>query len=357
MKARGGMTWRWMRLCVLGLLIGGSTACDGDGPVGPRFSGVETAIVLNSIDLSLTAFPVDSPADRRSIGLAQTGSPVSMATRNGIAVVPMGFLATTVVVDLVRDSLWSVPLPSGSGATGAAFLNDSIVYVANPNLNTVNPVDIRAASAGSPIPVGVFPQAVAVVGGRVFVANAELDENFQPARPGRISVIDPAGNSVVATIELTGLNPSAMIAGPDGLLYVINSGAFGSGNGSLSVVDPGTFQEIEHHTGFGEFPGDIVVDRSRRVYVSAFSFGVAVWDAAGDSFIAPPADPLVLNGSTVSSGLGLDSEERLYSLVPGDCIAPGQLVRTGPNVATATAESFGAGVCPIDVGFTRVESP
>ncbi len=58
--------------------------------------------------------------------------------------------------------------------------------------------------------------------------------------------------------------------GPDGMLYIVNSGAFGQSNGSLSVVDPANLREVEHHAGFGEFPGDIAFDAAGRAYVSSF---------------------------------------------------------------------------------------
>lgn len=354
METRG--VWRWMGLMALACAML-AAGCDDDDGVGPDFSGVETAVVVNSIDLSITVFPVDTPTSRRATGLGQAGSPVSGAAREGLVVVPMGLLASASVVDLARDSVWSIPLPAGSGATGVDFLNDSIVYVANPNLNTVSRLNARRGTAHEEIAVGTFPQAVAVARGRVFVANGELDQTFRPAGPGTVSVIDPGSNSVVGTIILMGLNPSAMALGPDGLLYVVSSGAFGQGNGSLSVVDPTSLQELEHHDGFGEFPGDIAIDDAGLAYISSFAFGIAVWDAVGDSFISPPADPLVLDGNTISSGVGLDSAGRLYSLIPGDCVAPGELVRTGPAAEAASTETIPVGVCPIAIAFTRVESP
>jgi hypothetical protein len=138
---------------------------------------------------------------------------------------------------------------------------------------------------------------------------------------------------------------------------VVNSGAFGQGNGSLSVVDPTSLEEIEHHDGFGEFPGDIAIDEAGLAYISSFGFGVAVWDAVGDTFIRPPADPLMLDGNMISSGVGLDSDGRLYSLIPGDCTAPSELVRTGPGAETGATEAIPVGVCPIAIAFARVESP
>jgi hypothetical protein len=327
-------------------------ACGDEGPNGPDVSGpVETAVVVNSIDLSITVFPVDSPQNRRSIGIAQAGSPVSVAVRKNVAVVPLGLLTAAAVIDLTADQVTSVPLPANSGATGAAFFDDSTVYVGNPGRNTVTRINVARAVAETEIDVGIFPQAIIASRVWIFVLNGELDANFQPARAGTITVIDPKADTVRKTIALTGFNPSAAAFGPDDRLYVINSGSFGQADGSLSVVDPVALVEVEHEPGFGEFPGDIAVDNGGFVYASSFAYGIAVWDPAEGGFLFSPADPLVLDGHAISSGVGFDSGGRLYSLIPGDCIAPSVLVRADDNLT----EEIGVGVCPYDLAITEVE--
>lgn len=337
-----------------------ATACTGDGPTRPGgVAEVETAAVLNSIDLSLTVFPVDAPQSARSIGLAQAGSPVSLAVRGNRAAVPLGLLSSLAIVDLAAGEVDTViPLPDGSGATGVAFFNDSIAYVANPNLNSVSRVNVLSGVVGpDSIPVSIFPQAVVASSDRIFVMNGELDASFRPARQGVISVIDPTTNSVSSTILLSGSNPSAASFGRDGRLYVVNSGTFGWEDGSLSVVDPGTLSEVEHHPGFGEFPGGIAFGPDGLAYVSAFAYGVAVWDPIAVSFVRPPSDPLIARGHTTSSGVGFDSNGRLYSLIPGDCIGPSVAVRLGPPPDLGFDREIDVGVCPIGIAFTTVQSP
>jgi len=329
-----------------------SMACNDDSPTGPVLpAGVETAVVVNSIDLSITVIAVDSIDARRTIGIGQAGSPVSLAARGSYAIAPMGFLSSATVVNLATGDVLSVALPDNSGATGVAFLNDSIAYVANPNLNTVSPVNVFAATAGDEIDVGGFPQGLIASADRLFVLNAELDDTYRPAKAGGVSVIDPSSNTVISTIILTGFNPSAAAFGPDGLLYVVNSGTFGQADGSLSVIDPTTLGEVEHHPGFGEFPGDIAFGPDGNAYVSSFGYGIAAWDAAADTFINSPSDPLVVEGQSISSGLGFDGYGRLYTLIPGDCIAPSVAYR----VTGGDTDEIGVGVCPIDIAFTRVE--
>ena len=347
----------WKTLVIVTALTLGVVACEGDGPTGVEngVPGLETAVVVNSMDLSITVFPVDSPSMVHTIGLAQAGSPVSIAVREGRAAVPLGLLSAAAVIELATGDVQTIPLPENSGATGVAFLNDSIAYVANPGLNTVSPLNVLDRTAAAEIAVGIYPQAVAAASDHVLVLNAELDETFRPAREGAISVIDPAANTEVAAILLSGFNPSAAAFGPDGLLYVVNSGSFGQGDGSLSVVDVSALSEVEHHTGFGEFPGAIAFGPTGHAYISSFSYGVAVWDAQGDTFIRSPSDPLPLPEPNAVSGVGFDSYGRFYALKPGDCIAPSVALRFNPDLSFD--REISVGVCPIAIAFTHVEAP
>ena len=339
------------------LLVTG--ACSDDGtmvPVepGPAPDTIETAVIVNSTDVSVTIFDVEAANVTQTIGLnpGGAGSPVSVAARKNLAVVPLGFFAAAAVVNLATGAVNSVPLPDNSGATGVDFINDSIAYVANPNLNTVSEINAMRATAGAEITVGIFPQAVLGSGDLVFVLNAQLDENFAPAREGTVTLIDATSNTVLDSITLSGFNPSAAIFGGDGRLYVLNSGSFGQGDGSLSVIDLGTLEEVEHHEGFGEFPGDIAWGPDDLIYVSAFAYGIAVWDPDDDVFINSPDDPLVVQGNAISSGLGIDAEERLYTLIPGDCVAPSIAIRL--NADLSFDREIIAGGCPFAIAFSEV---
>lgn len=351
----------WLLIAALAALFT-LTGCDDDGPTAPGGStGSETAAVLNSVEISITLFPTDTPDSSVTIGVGPDGSsPVTLAARAGRAAVPLGQFPALAIVDLTDGTVETVPLPTNSGATGIAFANDSIVYVGNPNLNTVSVVNVRSGTLGSEIPVGVFPSAITGSGDRIFVVNSEL-ENFVPARPGRVSVIDPSTETVVETIELSGRNPQAATFGPDGRLYVLHSGDFGGANGSLSVVDPVAMQEIEHRDGFGEFPGSIAFGPDGLAYIGAFAYGVAVWDPAASTFVRPPGDPLRPQGHNSSSGLGFDSTGRLYWLAPQPdprdpdptvCDEPSVAVRLDPD--GSVDREIPVGICPIAIAFTIV---
>ena len=345
----------WCAL-LLGALF--MVACSGDGTELQLPETTEVGVVLSSTDLSLTIFEVENPGQTRTAGLGPDGSPISMAVRGNLAAVPLGVVPAVAVVDL-REGLLvrTAGLPLGSGATGAAFLNDSIVLVANPSLNSVTPVNVIAGTMGSDIAVGRFPQAVVVKGGRAFVLNAEL-ESFAPDGPSTVSVIDIESLQVTSTMKLSGENAGAGGLGPDGRLYIVNSGSFGSANGSLSVVDLAGPTEVANHPGFGEFPGSLALGPTVSgfvgtwAFVGAFSYGVVVWDASLDGFVRGPADALAPRGVPSASGVGFDAAGRLYTLTP-DCRNPSTANRH--DAVFDVEVTIPVGICPFAIAFTSVE--
>jgi len=353
--------WAWWTTCSSGirrasvallaalLLVG----CSDDGMESQQPETSDVGVVLSSTDLSLTIFEVDNPAQTRVVGLGPAGSPVSMALRGNLAAVPLGIVSAVAVVDLVDGTLTrTVPLPAGSGATGIAFLNDSIVLAANPNLNTVTPINVVAGTTGTDIAVGQFPQAVVVEGERAFVLNAEL-EFFAPDGPATVSVIDIASLTVTSTITLSGENAAAGGVGPDGLLYIVNSGSFGLANGSLSVVNLTSVSEVGHHDGFGDFPGSLALGPSARAFIGAFSYGVAVWDTSLDAFILGPAEALTPGGTPSTSGVGVDDAGRLYTLTL-DCQNPSTANRHDASYEIDV--TIPVGICPFAIAFTAIEA-
>ena len=340
-------------LLILGALL--LTACSGDGMqvLSPETTEVGVGVVLSSTDLSLTIFEVENPAQIRIVGLGPDGSPVTMAVRGNLAAVPLGIVPAVAVVDLKEGELvMTVPLPDGSGATGVAFLNDSIVLAANPNLNSVTPINVFAGTSGGDIEVGRYPQAVVVEGGRAFVLNAEL-EFFAPDGPATVSVIDIESLQVTSTVTLSGENAAAGGVGPDGRLYIVNSGSFGSANGSLSVVNLTSLAEVGHHPGFGEFPGSLALGPSANAFVGAFSYGVAVWDTSLDAFILGPAEAVAPGGIASTSGVGFDGAGRLYTLTP-DCENPSTANRH--DGAFDVDVIIPVGICPFAIAFTAIEA-
>ncbi|HEV7590614.1 MAG TPA: hypothetical protein VGO40_21070 [Longimicrobium sp.] len=341
---------RLLRLALLALAPSALAACDN--PNTPRGASTRIAVVVNSVDNSLTLIPVDSATPQvRSVGLGSvSASPVTVAARKGIAVVPEGIYPFAMLVDLRLGVVAPVALPANSGATGVAFLNDSIAIVGNSNRNTVTPVNVVRATAGAEVAVGVYPQAVVEgTDGRVFVLNGNL-VNFAPAGPGTVTVIDAAGHGA-GTVQLSGINPAAGVV-LGGKLYVINSGTFGGNNSSLSVVNLATLAEERVVGGFGAFPGAIAAGPDGNVYVGVYGSGIVVWNPTTLTFVRSIGNPVVPGGAPPVSSLGFDSAGRLHTTNPGDCSSAGKEYRL---VALAVDRTAATGICPFAITFAEVQ--
>jgi len=328
-------------------------ACDEDAtaPEPVNESPVPIGVVLGSVDLSLTVFPVDTPTVTRTIGLGPAGTPVSLAVRRELAAVPLGTVPAVAIVDLAAATvLRTVGLEAGSGATGVAFANDSIVIVANPDLGTITPINARSGSGAASVSVGTYPQNVLVHESRIYVVNANL-VNFSPAGPGSISVLDAGTYATLATIVLSGMNSSGIALGPDGLLYVVNSGNFGMADGSVSVVSTVSFQEVAHHPGFGDFPSAVTFGPDGTLYTTSFSYGVVAWNSGTRTFARTPDSAIEPGGVPSASGIGTDDDGRLYSLA-ATCTGPDQAHRL--NNTYGVELSITVGICPTSIQFTEL---
>lgn len=338
------------------LLLGSALLVACESTVAPPEETVAAVgVVLGSADNSLTIFEVDDPSRSRTVGLGPDGSPVSLAVRGRLAVVPLGVVPALAVVDLPTATLLrTVALPAGSGATGVDFLNDSIVVVANPGLNSVSPVNVLRGTVASQLPVGRYPQAVKVHAGRVWVVNAEL-ENFVPAGPGSLTALDAATLAPAGTVVLSGLNPGALAVAPDGSIHVLHSGRFGAADGSVSVVDPVARAETAHFTGFGEFPGALAFGPSGHLHVTSFAFGLATWNPQGSgSWVRAPGAGGLPERLASAAGLGFDAQGRLHVLYP-DCVNPSVVLRLGAGLQVE--REIPVGICPIAIAFGEVELP
>jgi hypothetical protein len=96
-----------------------------------------------------------------------------------------------------------------------------------------------------------------------------------------------------------GTNSSDAAVGPDGLLYVVNTGDFVA-QGSLTIVNPATMQVQATIPNMGLGPGAISVDANGLAYISGFFTGTLVWDTKTRAFVRGGNNPLcakLANGS------------------------------------------------------------
>jgi hypothetical protein len=313
------MTRRLTSAVVLGLLLG---CADTNAPPPDP---VELFVAVNRQAGTLTIAPVDQSEAPITVELGQPrGTPTTIAARERYAVVPLGSVAEVAVVDLLRRTLvHRIPLPEGSGATGAIMLNDTIAYVANPARNSISEVNILSRKTEEVL-VGVTPLAFAVARGRLFVVSGNLDASGEPLGPSWLTVINPANNapaSGVDSIPLTGPGNAAFAAiGGDGLIYVVNRGRSMPAEGRLSVVDPLERREVASFAGLGLLPGPAASDGRARVFVSSVAEGLLEFNTDSNAVVRGEGEGVPI---PTNVGVAVDSEGRVYAIEAGEC-APGR---------------------------------
>ena len=339
------------RLCLLSLAL---TAACSDALEQTSSAG-QVIGVVNASDrtlsvISATDFTV-STRDWQSGG----ASPRTIDGRGHVFVVPLGAADAvgvsrffTCLGGACARSDYVLPLAPGSGATGAAIQDDSIAWIANPNLNSVTRLNYLSGSTAS-IAAGVYPQAVAIVGTRVFVVNSNL-LGATPAGPSWLTSFDCCTTTPTPdSIALTGVNARFAVVGDDSLLYVIESGHAGAADGKLSIIDPVTRTEIAVLNGLGESPGAAAFHPAGgRLLVASPAEGILEVNTSIRAITRGPGDG-VKPGHFGVSGLAIDPGGRVYA-VAATCPEFAGL-RGTVHVLTAPPDyheirSLTVGVCP-----------
>src|ERR1041385_4001659 len=165
------MTMRLPVLLTLPLLL---CACAATEPFPP--APTEVLVVVNGTAHTLTVVPTGAPSAPLTIPLGATATtPGGIAARQGVALVPLGDDDAVAVVDLAAGSVvhtW--PLLSGSGAVGAAIVDDSIGYVALPAADRVIRINYLTGDTAT-VAVGTRPVGLVFTRGRLFVLNSNTD--------------------------------------------------------------------------------------------------------------------------------------------------------------------------------------
>lgn len=318
----------------------------------------EHLVVLNAGDPSLTILPLSSPTSPVTIHLGPIGgTPTGLAARGSQGLVTTGAGSTVALVDLgAPQSVLVFGLAAGGGAAGAAFVNDSIAYIANPLNNRVTRLNLRGGDTTS-LAVGQTPTAIAVTRGRVFVANANLGEVCAGPTPcvlgpSWLSVIDPDRDVVVDSIALPGPgNASSITVGGDGLLYVISAGPGGEESGRLSIVDPVVREEVGSFSGFGPLPGQVASDGRERLFVTSVGQGLMEFNTRTRRLVRGAGAGIPLQ-TGVDAAVGNDG--LVYAVESGSC-APGVNGRIRifrPDLTEARI--IPAGVCSVDATIVRL---
>jgi len=283
-------------------LIAGAAACGSDStaPIAPGFLGGtssnhEIGLVVNSTGKALTMFQLGSPSTTKQIplGSSSTVSPVGLSIRGRRVAVPLGDAASVALINLETAAIQRFFTFASGNATGSVFVDDTTIIAANSALGTVGRMTVNQVSdaIGASAPVAPQPTAIQFAAGRALVVSANLDNNFVPIGNGIVTAIDPKTMQVVGTATMGGTNSSDGAVGPDGLLYVVNTGDYVA-QGSLTIVNPATMQVVATVPNMGVGPGAISIDANGLAYISGFFSGTIVWNTKTRAFVRGPDSPV-----------------------------------------------------------------
>lgn len=318
-----------------------AVACGSDDPIGPKppsgfLAGVagnrEIGLLVNSDAKTLTLFQLGSPSTVQQIALGSstTITPTGYSLRGRKAAVPLGNAASVAIVDLETATVGRHFTFANGNTTGSVWVNDTTVIVANTNTDKVGRFYINQASGEITATVGVAPAptSIAFGAGKVLVISGNL-ENYMPKGEGIVTALDPSTMAVLGTIQTGGTNPNEGIMGPDGLLYVLNTGDYVS-PGSMAIIDPTTLKRIALIENIGVGPGHISIDSGGLAYISSFSDATVVWNTRTRTFVRGPENPVCAKLASTgvcrgASAAAASAGGKLYQLTFGSAakgIAP-----------------------------------
>jgi len=187
---------------------------------------------------------------------------------------------------------------------------------------------------------GPHPMAAAIVGGTLFVVNANA-VNDSPAGPSSLTWLSIASPTTGGTIPLTGTNGQFITPGADGLLYVVMRGAAGGADGRLSVVEPVAKVELAVINGLGELPGAAVYHASGRLLIASAGAGILELNTLTRTLDRGPGQG-IRPGTDGVAALALDQRGRVYA-VSASC-GPGtvRVLTAPPTYATLRTVTVGS---------------
>jgi hypothetical protein len=330
-----------------------ATACGSDTATAPKgFLHGQVGIIVNSTGRALTMFQLASPDSQRTLSLGSSNAitPVDASVRGTLALVPLGDASSAALVDLTKPTITRFFLFPAGYSTGSVFVDDTTILIDNTGAGTIGRVTVHQASdsVSDTIVVAPMPTAVVVNGSRAYVISANEDANFTPLGNGILTAVNLGNMTVAGTVTLGGTNSTAAAFGPDGKLYVLNTGDFVN-PGSISIVDPSSLTVLETDP-IIVGPGAIAIDAGGLAYISSFFAGTVVWNTGTKSYVRGPNNPLCAplpnnGGCRGAFDAQVDSHGNVYQTFFGSQNLPGQVFVYAPSTFALT-DSLPAGVGP-----------
>lgn len=282
----------------------GTTACSDDDGVSPpsdrpfhegTSDNPQIGAVVNSTGSAVHLFQLGDPSRVEEIGLGASSAitPVGLSISGSRIAVPLGNTASVALIDVETLEVDRHFLFESGNATGSAFTADGGLIAANLVTNQVGRVDLTQSSDafGHLVDVAPGPTDVEVSGSRAFVVSTNLDENYMPLGNGVVTVLDAASMAILGTVDTGGENPQDAAVGPDGRLYVVNTGDYFT-PGTVGIIDPAAMELVGVVGNAGVGPGAITIDTDGYAHISGFFSGTLILDTRNGQWVRGSDNPL-----------------------------------------------------------------
>jgi len=316
----------------------------------------QIGLVVNSIGSAVRLFQLGDPTQIRDIPIGASASltPTGISVLGDWGAVPLGNAASVAILDLRAEQIDGFFFFPSGNATGSSWVNATTVVVANQETDVIGKFSPGQANdtITETLSVTQFPSSVlAISDSLILVVSSNLDDSYAPAGDGMVTGVDPRTMTLVDTVRTGGENAQVGDLGPDGMLYVINTGDYVNPS-TLAVIDPSTMTRVKVVGGFPSGSGDVHVDSNGLVFVSSFFGGTVVWDSSSETFLRDGSDPVCApiagGGCRGAFVTHTSSDGTLYQSFFGsvaDGLAP-QLFVYSPGTFALT-DSIDSGLSPV----------
>ena len=200
------------------------------------------------------------------------------------------------VIDLKNDTeiLQIIGLDNGDNPWDITF-NNNMAYVSNWVSNTVSVIDLSSAMVTKKIDVGLSPEGIMQINGKIYVTNTGYAGFGNPYKNSSISVIDVSTNKVINTVKLP-VNPQDLALAPDGTLHIVCTGDYATSFGKIAIVDISGTAILTDSINIGGAPGDIAITKDDIGYCTAWGDGtngfVYSYNTANKTVINDSSNPI-----------------------------------------------------------------
>ena len=271
-------------LCVLSLVGAGSAHAVED---------IDRLYVINGLGETLTL--IDRAGDSVVTNLLPLGGcPNRIRAHAGLLLVVNSCTDDLMVISQTTHTvLRTITFPSGDNPWDVIVLDDSLCAVSMLVANEVAVVNYQVGAERRRFPVGVSPEGLLYVHGRLWIANSAIDFGTFLYGQGTVSVSNAALTAVQASVNV-GTNPQVLARGGDGGVHVMCTGNYFDRFGIVYVLDPDTWLPTDSIP-IGDFPGDLVVGREGTGYLAGGGFVdsgfVYRYDTGTHAVLNGPASP------------------------------------------------------------------